>query len=77
MGQNYLRCQRNRWVKSSFSYASGDCVKVAAMPDGQVGIRDSKDAADPLRFTQAEWKAFADGLRGGEFDKIWARISAR
>jgi hypothetical protein len=58
-----------RWVKSSLSYANGDCVQVAALPDGQIGVRDSKDAAGPvLRFTLSEWTAFVGGVRNGEFD---------
>lgn len=56
------------WVKSSLSYASGDCVEVASLPDGQVGVRDSKDTEGPiLRFTASEWKAFIGGVRNGEF----------
>jgi hypothetical protein len=61
----------SRWVKSSLSYANGDCVEVAALPDGRVGVRDSKDAQGPvLRFTPAEWKAFIGGVQNGEFDAI-------
>jgi hypothetical protein len=57
------------WVKSSLSYANGDCVEVASLPAGGVGVRDSKEAAGPvLRFTAAEWAAFVGGVRNGEFD---------
>jgi len=59
----------SHWAKSSFSFANGDCVEVASMPDGQVGVRDSKNTAGPvLRFTPAEWSAFTRGVRNGEFD---------
>jgi hypothetical protein len=59
----------SQWVKSSLSYANGDCVEVASLPDGRVGVRDSKDSAGPvLRFTSAEWKAFVGGVQNGEFD---------
>jgi hypothetical protein len=59
------------WIKSSFSYANGDCVEVASLPDGQFGVRDSKDSESPvLRFTPSEWKAFMSGVRNGEFDNI-------
>jgi hypothetical protein len=62
-----------RWVKSSLSFANGDCVEVASLPDGQIGVRDSKDAAGPvLRFTPSEWKAFVGGARNGEFDHFTA-----
>jgi hypothetical protein len=61
----------SRWVKSSLSYANGDCVEVASLPGGQIGVRDSKDTAGPvLRFTSAEWQAFIGGVRNGEFDDI-------
>lgn len=48
-----------RWVKSSFSFANGNCVEIAELPGGTVGIRDSRDLGGPvLRFTRAEWAAF-------------------
>jgi hypothetical protein len=59
------------WIKSSFSYANGDCVEVASLADGQIGVRDSKHSAGPvLRFTSSEWKAFVSGVQNGEFDNI-------
>jgi hypothetical protein len=57
------------WVKSSLSYANSNCVEVANLPDGQIGVRDSKNPDGPvLRFASAEWNAFLGGLRNGEFD---------
>ncbi len=62
-----------RWIKSSFSYANGDCVEVASLPDGHIGVRDSKDTAGHvLAFTRAEWHAFLAGARDGEFDQFAA-----
>jgi Domain of unknown function (DUF397) len=58
-----------QWVKSSLSGAGGDCVEVASMPGGRIGVRDSKDTQGAiLRFTPAEWNAFIGGVRIGEFD---------
>lgn len=58
------------WRKASRSSAEGgNCVEVAELPGGGRAVRDSKDPSGPvLRFTPAEWAAFADGMRGGEFD---------
>jgi hypothetical protein len=39
-----------RWVKSSLSYANGDCVEVARLPDGRLAVRDSKDPGGPACF---------------------------
>lgn len=59
------------WIKSSLSFANGDCVEVASLADGQIGVRDSKETAGPvLRFTPAEWRAFVGGARNGEFDHL-------
>ena len=57
------------WIKSSLSFANGNCVEVASLPDHEVGVRDSKDTEGPvLRFTPDEWHAFIGGVRNGEFD---------
>lgn len=32
-----------RWVKSSYSVNDGNCVELAGLADGRVGVRDSKD----------------------------------
>ncbi len=59
------------WVKSSLSFSNGDCVEVANLPGGGIGVRDSKDPEGPvLRFTPGEWHAFIGGARNGEFDRF-------
>jgi hypothetical protein len=59
------------WVKSSFSFANGNCVEVANLPQGGIGVRDSKDTEGPiLRFTPDEWNAVLGGVRNGEFDRF-------
>jgi hypothetical protein len=35
------------WRKSSHSNDLGECVEVAALPAGAVGVRDSKDPDGP------------------------------
>jgi hypothetical protein len=58
------------WRKSSYSNADGgQCVEVAPLVNGGVAIRDSKDPhSGVLTFTAAEWRAFVNGTKAGEFD---------
>ena len=58
---------RAQWQKSTASSMNG-CVEVAFVDEG-VAIRDSKDRAGAvLLFSLAEWQAFLQGVRQGEFD---------
>jgi hypothetical protein len=59
------------WVKSSLSFSNGNCVEVADLPDGGVGVRNSRDPrGSVLQFTPDEWHAFLGGVRNGEFDSF-------
>jgi len=59
-----------RWRKAQMSLGNGACVEVATTR-GMIAIRDSKDPSGPiLMYTPAEWEAFLDGARKGEFDQI-------
>lgn len=52
-----------RWFKSSYSESGGNCVEVAWLPGGKVGVRDSKHPGGPaLVFTPAQWRTFTSGL---------------
>ncbi|GAB3208658.1 DUF397 domain-containing protein [Nocardia tengchongensis] len=58
------------WFKSTYSQAQGECVEVAFLDSGRVGVRDSKNPTDPaLTFTPGEWDAFTQGVKDGEFDR--------
>lgn len=58
------------WFKSTFSQAGGDCVEIAHLDGGGVGVRDSKNPSGAvLTFTPAEWDAFLAGARDGQFDR--------
>ena len=49
------------WIKSSLSYANGNCVEVASLPCAEIGVRNSKNSGGPvLRFTPDEWHAFLE-----------------
>ena len=62
------------WTKSSLSFSNSNCVEVADLPDGRIGVRHSKDADGPvLRFTPGEWHAFIGGVQNGEFDNFGKR----
>lgn len=57
------------WTKSSLSHAYGNCVEIADLSDGLVGMRHSKDITGPvLGISPAEWKAFLGSVRSGEFN---------
>jgi uncharacterized protein DUF397 len=57
------------WIRSTFSYAHGNCIEVA-VSDGHVLLRDSKDPDGPrLRFTPDEWSAFIAGVTAGQFPR--------
>ena len=59
------------WIKSSLSFSNGNCVEVASLPGGEIGVRNSRNSTGPvLRFTSDEWHAFLGGVRNGEFDSF-------
>jgi Domain of unknown function (DUF397) len=61
------------WTKSSLSHANGNCVQVANIEGGRIGMRDSKNTTGPvLGISPEEWRAFLVGVRNGEFDKFSA-----
>ncbi|WP_082876048.1 DUF397 domain-containing protein [Nocardia pseudobrasiliensis] len=58
-----------QWRKSRHSGPDGNCVEVAFLVDGNVGVRDTKDRGigPVLAFTPGEWDAFVGGVSEGEF----------
>ena len=61
----------SNWVKSSLSFSNGNCVEVASLPGGGIGVRNSRDSEGPvLQFTPDEWHVFLGGVRNGEFDRF-------
>ena len=59
------------WQKSGRSGPNGNCVECAALPDGGVAVRNSRDPEGPtLIYTPAEIEAFILGVRDGDFDNL-------
>ncbi|MBF6329967.1 DUF397 domain-containing protein [Nocardia transvalensis] len=57
------------WFKSSRSSGGSECVEIAHLPQGMVGVRDSKNPTGPaLIFTPTEWDAFTATLQTGRLD---------
>lgn len=55
--------------KSAPACLDGTCIQAREGDADGVDVRDSKDPDGPiLRFTAAEWVAFIDGAKAGEFD---------
>jgi hypothetical protein len=55
------------WFKSSFSESNGQCVEIAHLNDGTVGMRDSKNPTGPaLTFTPGAWDTFLSATKAGE-----------
>ncbi|WP_280491830.1 DUF397 domain-containing protein [Nocardia asiatica] len=59
-----------RWFKSTHSSAGSECVEIAHLDGGRVGVRDSKNPnGGVLVFTPSEWDEFVSGAREGKFDR--------
>ncbi len=58
------------WRTSSFCQ-TGECVEVGTL-DGMILVRDSKDPGPVLSYSAAEFRAFALGIRAGEYDDLIA-----
>ncbi|MFG3619362.1 DUF397 domain-containing protein [Nocardia sp. NPDC047654] len=55
-----------RWFKSSRSSAGSDCVEIAHLDGGRVGVRDSKNPqGGVLVFSPSAWDAFVSGRGTG------------
>lgn len=60
--------QHTIWRTSSFSDGM-QCVAVADLGEGRIGIRSSKDRD---YYTRDEFAAFVQGVKAGEFDDLTA-----
>lgn len=58
------------WFKSSHSGGTNECVEIAHLDSGMVGVRDSKNPTGPaLVFTPGQWDAFLTSAIISEFDR--------
>ncbi len=58
-----------QWFKSSRSATNKECVEIAWLDAGHVGVRDSKNPDGPaLVFTPGDWDKFTRNIKGGKFD---------
>ncbi|WP_433593742.1 DUF397 domain-containing protein [Nocardia sp. CA-145437] len=58
------------WFKSSHSGGQTDCVEVAWLGDGGIGMRDSKNpAGGALVLSPAQWDSFIGMVASGSFDR--------
>ncbi|WP_375154844.1 DUF397 domain-containing protein [Nocardia cyriacigeorgica] len=54
------------WYKSTKSAGGKDCVEVAHLDRGRVGVRDSKNPSGPaLVFAPSAWDSFVRTTRSG------------
>ena len=66
------------WRKSRASNSSGSCVEVAALPGGEVAVRNSRFPIGPaLIYRRDEMAAFVAGVKNGEFDDLCLQIRHR
>jgi hypothetical protein len=57
------------WRKATASDANSGCVEVAFLPDGRVGVRDSKNRSMPaLAVSTRAWASFLADAKTGQLD---------
>ena len=59
------------WRKSSHSNGATNCVEVAMLEDGSVGVRHSRRPdAEVIVYSRSEWAAFVAGVKAAEFEPV-------
>lgn len=59
------------WRKSTYSNGGTNCVEFAALPDGTIGMRNSRDPEGAiLVHPRDSIRALLAGIKHGEFDDL-------
>jgi hypothetical protein len=60
------------WRKASFSTNQGNCVELAHLDTGRIGLRDSKlgDDSPVLTLSRAQVADLVDTIKAGRFDDL-------
>ncbi|NKY51409.1 DUF397 domain-containing protein [Nocardia vermiculata] len=67
-GNNEIDLSTAKWFTSTRTSGGKDCVEVAFLPGGHVGVRDSKDRTGPaLVFAPGEWDSFTSVISKSGF----------
>lgn len=57
------------WRKSTYSAYNGNCVEMADLGQGRIGVRDSKagEAGPVLSLTPDRWQFLLRGIKAGRY----------
>jgi hypothetical protein len=58
-----------KWIKARRSYATGACVELAPTDEG-FAMRNSRNPGVQISHTAAEFAAFVEAAKNGEFDHL-------
>jgi len=59
-----------KWITAEGCGHPGDCLEVAKLPNGGVGMRNSNHPETLLYITESEWATFLQGAKEGDFDRL-------
>lgn len=73
---DHTRGHENLTWHTALSCESGACVQVAAADRDAILIGSTRQPGGPLlEYTAAEWNAFVNGVKAGDFDNLLNGLS--